>query len=460
MNSPSPRRLTVLWLVTLLVIIACAYVASKAFQSIQGFALPPAEDLTRTSRVYREIAEHIPVAVHQLNVLLRVAVDTGSHSELDRHAQRCAELSQWLADRRQTWPRNKMIYRQPADINLTIDVGAMLDDLTVVFDSYTATVAGLTKANRVAQSARANMLAFRLLEIAGLAHGRAEAIDIFLAFATNWSPSYRMLILVTVGVLVMVVIWLSFLTYRLSVVPLRRKLVESTATIAQQQKLAHFGELAAGLAHEIRNPLTAINARLYTLQRGITPGSAEAEDAAVINNEISRLDRTVQDFLRLARPAEPQFAPLTARPLFQEVIDLLGGEFTNRAITIKIAEAAELPFSADRQQLKQVLINLLQNAADAIGQTGTITLSCRFTEHPLNNRLQKVVILEVADTGPGIPAEIQERLFDPFFSTKEHGTGLGLAISTRIITNHNGVLELQSRLGHGAKFSVILPAHA
>ncbi|MCG3148041.1 MAG: Adaptive-response sensory-kinase SasA [Verrucomicrobiae bacterium] len=457
MKALTPRRLTLLWLLTLLVITACIYVAAQAFRSVEDLTLPPTENLTRARQAYREIAEHIPIAVHQLNVLLRVHVDNGSRSELERHTQRCAELKQWLETRRANWPRSTLIFRQPANINLTIDVGSMLDDLIMVFDSYTDAVAAMTRTNRAPQASRANTLALRLLEIAGQAQGRAEAIEVFLSFARNWSPAYRTAIFVTIGVLIMFVIWLGFLTYRLGIAPLRQKLVESTVTIEQQKKLAHFGELAAGLAHEIRNPLTAINARLYTLQRSIPPRSPEAEDAAVINSEITRLDRTVKDFLKLARPTDPLFAPLTAQTLFQEVRDLLAGELANHAITLTIGTTAPDTFPADRQQLKQVLINLVQNAADAIGQTGTITLSARCADHHLNGQRQPVIILEVTDTGPGIPAEVQDRLFDPFFSTKEHGTGLGLPISARIVAKHAGILELHSRLGQGAKFSIILP---
>lgn len=461
-KSANSGRLTVLWLLTLLVIMACVLVASKAFRSVEDLALPPIDDLTRAQQVYWEVAEHIPVVIHQLNAILRVAAETGNRSELERHNQLCAELKHWLETRRISWPHSKIIYRKPANINLTVDVGSMLDELSVSFESYTSAATTLLSTNRLAATARANTAAQRLLEIAGQAHGRTEAIDILLSIAHNWSPSYRTLISFSIGILVIFVLWLGFLTYRLSIVPLRQKLVESTATIEQQKRLVHFGELAAGLAHEIRNPLTAINARLYTLQRGIAPGSPEAEDATVISSEISRLDRTVKDFLKLARPAEPQLAPVNARPLLQEVIDLLQSELGKHSITVRLHEVTDTTFLADHQQLKQVLINLLQNAAEAITTNGTITLSARLANHPLNGHPlnghpQNVIILDVADTGPGIPAEIQDRLFDPFFSTKEHGTGLGLAISARIVAKHNGVLELHSRLGQGAKFSIVLP---
>ncbi|HXI51347.1 MAG TPA: ATP-binding protein, partial [Candidatus Saccharimonadales bacterium] len=111
-------------------------------------------------------------------------------------------------------------------------------------------------------------------------------------------------------------------------------------------------------------------------------------------------------------------------------------------------------------QLKQVLINLIQNAADAIGRKGTIILRARQDEVRIAGRPTRSVVLEVEDSGTGIPPEVQERLFDPFFSTKENGTGLGLPIAAKIIDQHNGLLDFDTREGHGTTFRVILPAAA
>src|SRR5206468_9636162 len=116
------------------------------------------------------------------------------------------------------------------------------------------------------------------------------------------------------------------------------------------------------------------------------------------------------------------------------------------------------PFQADPLQLKQVLINLIQNAADSIGREGTIILRARRAQARFNGQIAESLVLEVEDTGAGIAPEVQERLFDPFFSTKENGTGLGLPIAAKIIDQHQGTLDFESRLGHGIIFRVILPA--
>jgi signal transduction histidine kinase len=253
-------------------------------------------------------------------------------------------------------------------------------------------------------------------------------------------------------------VWLMVVVYRRIVFPLRRRLVESDTIIERHQKMAHFGELAAGIAHEIRNPLTAIRARLFTLQRTLVAGTPAHEDALVIRNEIDRLNRIVTDFLQLARPAEPRLAPVAAEPFLREVRDLFAPQCERQSIELKIESANGARFVADAQQMKQVLINLIQNAADSIEVDGTITLRARPDTRRLEDRASDVVVLEVQDTGGGISPDVQNRLFDPFFSTKQGGTGLGLSIAAQIVNNHHGKLEFQTQPGQGTTFAIVLPA--
>jgi signal transduction histidine kinase len=248
--------------------------------------------------------------------------------------------------------------------------------------------------------------------------------------------------------------------YRRTVVaPLHQKLLESHTTLEHQKKLDHFARLATGLAHEIRNPLTAINVRLFTLQKSLAPGTAEHSDATLIRNEIDRLEQILKNFLNLARPTEPKFAVMTAGPFLNEVRELLAPHLQRRGITLTCQAAVDTPFRADPSQLKQVLINLVQNAADSIGQDGTIMLRACAGEVNFQERPSRAVFLEVEDTGTGISAEVQERLFDPFFSTKENGTGLGLPIAVKIIGQHRGLLDFQTYLGRGTTFQVKLPVY-
>ena len=235
--------------------------------------------------------------------------------------------------------------------------------------------------------------------------------------------------------------------------PLREKLLEKETMIEHQKGQQALG----GLAHEIRNPLTAINARLYSLQRALSEESAEHHDADVIRSEIDRLDRIVNDYLKLARPAEPRLVTLKSGELLDEVRDLLGPDLQRKEIALKVDSGQDGSFRGDPQQLKQVLINLVQNAAEAIGHDGAITLRSRHGKVRLKDQRTQAVLIEVEDTGPGIPPDVQEKLFDPFFSTKEHGTGLGLPIAARILEKHQGTLQFETRVGRGTVFRVVLP---
>ncbi|MDA1273086.1 MAG: ATP-binding protein [Verrucomicrobia bacterium] len=258
------------------------------------------------------------------------------------------------------------------------------------------------------------------------------------------------------------------LIYRGKMGPLRAQLVESRAIIGRQEKLAALGTLAAGVAHEIRNPLTAISVRLHGLKKSLVPESSEHEDATVIGQEIQRLDRIVGDVLLFARPAEPRLVAVTTESLFHRLRGLLGVQLEKAAIRLDVSTSPALWIRVDPDQFDQVLINLVQNAAESIGHDGTITLRARSGlmasgKSPRRGFKAKAgdaaqaVILEVIDTGAGIPKAVQDRLFDPFFTTKETGTGLGLSIAARIIEKHGGALQFETAVDRGTTFGIVLP---
>jgi signal transduction histidine kinase len=134
-------------------------------------------------------------------------------------------------------------------------------------------------------------------------------------------------------------------------------------------------------------------------------------------------------------------------------------ELEKAGIKIILGETVVAPIRIDPQQIRQVLLNLIQNAGDSIGKDGTVTLGARIDEKHINGHETDVVILEVSDTGKGIPPEAEKRLFDPFFTTKDSGTGLGLPIAARIVEKHRGALQYQTQLDHGTTFGIILPQH-
>ena len=251
--------------------------------------------------------------------------------------------------------------------------------------------------------------------------------------------------------------WLAMVVYQQLVAPLQVKLVQSQTLLERQEKLASLGVLAAGVAHEIRNPLTAIKAWLFMHQRKLRSGTPEHADAEIIANELERLERIVKDFLLFARPSEPEWEVVPASRPLREVRELLAPQLAEAGIQFRLEDAPRAWIRIDPRQIKQVLINLVQNAADAIGHDGIVTLRARLDRKTLAARDTQVVLLEVADNGKGIPPGSEKRLFDPFFTTKESGTGLGLPIAARIVEKHGGALQYQTQVNHGTTFGIVLP---
>ena len=282
-----------------------------------------------------------------------------------------------------------------------------------------------------------------------------SAFDDFLRKSNGTLANFKRLLQIAAALLLALAAALVLLVYRGMIAPLRLRLTESQAIIARQEKLASLGVLAAGVAHEIRNPLTAIKFRLFSLKKSLA--AAAREDADVIAGEISRLERIVKDFLEFARPSEPELVALPAQRIMQEVHDLLRPQLEKAAIRLEMKASDPVWVRADIQQIKQVLINLVQNSADSIGRGGVISLRVSGQSGPARKGLDGTVVMEVSDTGKGIPPEVQKRLFDPFFTTKEGGTGLGLPIAARIVEKHGGKLHYQTALNRGTTFRVVLP---
>ena len=291
----------------------------------------------------------------------------------------------------------------------------------------------------------------------GLSQAHLELRNQLLVQAHQMLRRLRLTILGALALLFLSGIALAVFVYRDMITPLRTKLVETQAMVEQNEKLASLGLLAAGVAHEIRNPLTAIKAALFTQQKRFAAGTPEHSDVRVVEREIVRLERIVNDFLQFARPAEPEPVVMAADLLLLETKLFFTPQLEKNRIQMNLEPASPMYVNVDPAQMKQVLINLVQNAAESIGQNGAITLRARQSRKPLLNGEKSTVILEVADSGRGISAEAQKRLFDPFFTTKENGTGLGLSIAARIVQKHGGVLQYQTQVNHGTTFGILLP---
>jgi C4-dicarboxylate-specific signal transduction histidine kinase len=291
----------------------------------------------------------------------------------------------------------------------------------------------------------------------GLAESHSDQRTGLLAQARDTLIKLRESVFGLLGLVFLCGITLAIMVYKDMITPLRVKLVESEALAERHEKLASLGLLAAGVAHEIRNPLTAVKAALFIQKKKIPPGSPERENVDVVEREILRLERIVNDFLQFARPAEPKFTVISADLLLLESRTFFVTQLKKQNIQVVIEPADPLWVRVDPAQCRQVLTNLIQNAADSIGQNGKITLRARSDRRQLGNAEVPVVIMEVADTGKGIPPDVEKRLFDPFFTTKENGTGLGLSIAARIVQKHGGELQYQTQVNRGTIFGIILP---
>lgn len=224
----------------------------------------------------------------------------------------------------------------------------------------------------------------------------------------------------------------------------------------QSERLAELGVLASGLAHEIRNPLNSIRFNLLNVQDGIAQPQTDPADVAAmvkdIADEVDRLEGIMRDFLHLARPDPALVEPIEVRELLESVARLVDGPCRAQNVEFALDCAAQVRAAADPNQLKQVLLNLVLNAQQAMPQGGRLDLRC---QAPADG-----VRIEVSDTGPGIPEDIRDKLFQPFFSTKKEGTGLGLSICRRLVEQMHGRIDFTTEPGKGTTFVVRLPRAA
>lgn len=233
-------------------------------------------------------------------------------------------------------------------------------------------------------------------------------------------------------------------------------LKESREHLIQAEKLALVGKLAAGVAHSVRNPLTSVKMRLFSLERGLDLSPGQREDFEVISEEIRHLDTIVRNFLEFSRPPKPKLQHVSPSDVVDMTLVLLKHRLEIYGVDVRLVREQPLPqVNVDPEQLKEVLVNLILNACDAMGENGRLEIA---EETGFMDPVGRVAILQVTDSGPGITPDVAESVFQPFFSTKEEGTGLGLAIAKRIMEEHGGYIHLKpSDRGQGACFILVLP---
>lgn len=218
--------------------------------------------------------------------------------------------------------------------------------------------------------------------------------------------------------------------------------------LLQAERLTALGELSAGIVHEIRNPLGAIKGAVEIVEDELAANSPRREFIAIAKREVDRIEKLVQEFVRFARPPKPAKTFVNANQLIVSLSLLLAQQAAGQSVSIEKCLAETLPLvSLDTEQIEQVLLNLALNALQAMPTGGKLVF--RTFQH------EETVIIEIEDTGGGIPPNVIKRIFDPFFTTKEKGLGLGLSIAHKIVSEHNGRLLVSNTL-KGVVFKIVL----
>lgn len=231
----------------------------------------------------------------------------------------------------------------------------------------------------------------------------------------------------------------------------RRKQQEAQIHLERSQKLSLAGQIAAGVAHEIKNPLASIKGAADILADETSTPKDRAEFRDLLRNEIRRIDGTVRDFLEFARPRDAQLNPMNLSEALKTPIRQMEAQARERGVAIESQIDPGLFIQGDSEKIHQLVLNLLLNASQAAPTGSAVNVALR-SEKP------GTILLEIADRGAGIPAEHLERVFEPFFTTRASGTGLGLSIAKSIVENHGGTIAVHSQLGQGTQVEVELPA--
>lgn len=228
--------------------------------------------------------------------------------------------------------------------------------------------------------------------------------------------------------------------------------------LARAEQLAAVGRISAQIAHEVRNPLSSIGLNVDMLQEALAHARFDAEEdgrearelLTAVTREVDRLAEVTEQYLRMARPPQPHLGSESVTEVLDGVLAFSREELERAGVqVVRAFEPDTPPVLADEGQLRQVFLNLLRNAREAMPVGGRLTVSTR--------RLEREVEVAVSDTGQGMPTSVQERVFEPFFSTKKGGTGLGLSVSQQILQAHGGSLSCQSQPGEGTTFVLRLP---
>jgi len=229
---------------------------------------------------------------------------------------------------------------------------------------------------------------------------------------------------------------------------------EAEKRLQQSERLSMMGQMAASIAHEVKNPLGSIKGAAQIIKDKSTPEKDRDEFAQIIEKESDRLDKVVRDFLSYSRPAPSHFTDIDICDALNTAQRHLKYQAEKQGVKIIFNSANKATVKGDPEKLHQLFLNILLNAIQAPADGGMIEIPCK----EIFDKKNRMIRVEIRDNGPGIPDDVLQKIFDPFFSTKSQGTGLGLATARAIVTEHKGTIVVDSGPGEGATFIVTFPA--
>ncbi|MFH1761153.1 MAG: ATP-binding protein [bacterium] len=228
----------------------------------------------------------------------------------------------------------------------------------------------------------------------------------------------------------------------------KNEIIKQQKELLRADRLSLLGKLAAGLAHELRNPLSSLMGSVEILRKDLEPGYKRIEFVRILDKELKRLNKKLNEFLFFAKSRPLELIPNNINDIINAMLTMLETRITSNNITVKKDLDGRIPLvRMDSEQIKQVLLNLVLNSIEAMPSGGALRLSTHYSENHLS--------LTIEDNGPGIPPQDKEKIFDPFFTTKSDGTGLGLSIVKQIIERHNGSIKVFIK--QGLRFEIRIP---
>ena len=227
------------------------------------------------------------------------------------------------------------------------------------------------------------------------------------------------------------------------------QIIEIEDQLRRADRLSALGELSAGMAHEIRNPLGSIKGTAEILRDGVTKDDPKQEFANILIKEVDRLNRVLEDFLRFAKPNPVERGLFHPKQVVSDVLELTRQQAIKHRVDVTLDLAEDIEIPGQGEQIKQAVLNLVLNALQVMPAGGTLSITTKTQQDKYD--------IEVKDSGPGVSKHDRDRIFNPFVTTRESGPGLGLAIAQRIVHGHGGHIKLVSEPGEGATFVICLP---